>query len=379
MKILFTGGSSGGHFYPIIAVAEEVNAIVDERSLVQPDLYYLAPSPYNDKVLYENELQYIKAPAGKLRIYSSMSNVFDIIKTTFGSLKAIWLLFRIFPDVIFSKGSYASVPTIFAARILKIPYVIHDSDAIPGRANMWAAEKAERIGISYPEAIDHFPKNLQGKVALLGNPVRKEILHPESQGAHEYLGFSRDLPTLLILGGSQGAKTINEVVLEALPDLVARYQIIHQTGEANIQEVKGTAAIVLENHRFAGRYQAHAYLDDLGLRMGAGAANLIISRAGSGAIFEIAAWKKPALLIPLSEEVSRDQRKNAFSAARLGGAVVIEEGNLSPHVFQAEIDRLMARPEHLEKMAESLNTLYRANAARKIAEELLAIALKHEA
>lgn len=376
MKILFTGGATGGHFYPIIAVVQEVNAIVDQRSLVKPELYYCAPTPYNEKALYENELIYLPAPAGKLRLYTSISNVFDLIKTVVGSVKALWFLFKLFPDVVFSKGSYASVPTVLAARILKIPVVIHDCDAIPGRANLWAAPFAKRIAISYPEAVDYFPKEVRDKVALTGNPIRKEILHAES-GAHEYLGFSREVPTILILGGSQGAQPINEVVLEALPDLLEKYQVIHQTGRDHIEDVKNTASIALENHPYANRYQPQAYLDDLAMRMAAGAADLIVSRGGS-TIFEIAAWKKPALLVPLSEQISRDQRKNSYAAARLGGAVVVEQTNLTPHVLLAEIDRMMDKPEKLKAMGEALGTLHHPDAARKIAEEILAIALKHE-
>ncbi len=378
IKIVFTGGGTGGHFYPIIAVAQEVLKIVEERRLIAPELYYISTDPYDEKLLYENEIIFRKAPAGKLRRYASAQNATDPFKTFFGTIKALVMLFSIYPDVVFSKGSYVSVPTVMAARILGIPVVIHDSDAIPGRANLWASKFATRIAISYPQAIEHFSKKIHDRVALVGNPVRREILHLEKEGTHAFLGFTDDIPTLLILGGSQGAEHINSVVLDALPDLLMKYQIVHQTGKANEQDVAGTASVMLEKHPYKHRYKPFGYLDNLAMRMSAGAADLIISRAGSGGIFEIASWGKPAILIPIREAVSRDQRKNAYAVARMNAALVLEEENLTPHVLTSEIDRLFSLPDTLKQMAENITQLYRPDAARKVAEQLVAIAQKHE-
>jgi UDP-N-acetylglucosamine--N-acetylmuramyl-(pentapeptide) pyrophosphoryl-undecaprenol N-acetylglucosamine transferase len=378
IKFVFTGGGSGGHFYPVIAVAQEVIKICEEQHLITPELYYVATDPYDEKLLYEHDIIFKRAPAGKMRRYASAKNITDPFKTFFGTIRALFLLFSIYPDVVFSKGSYVSVPTVMAARILGIPVIIHDSDAIPGRANLWASKFARRIAISYPQAIDHFDKKVQEKVALVGNPVRAEIIHPETTGAHEFLGFSNDIPTILILGGSQGAQHINDIILDALPDLLHKYQVVHQTCKANEVAVTGTAGVMLEDHPYKHRYKAFGYLDDLAMRMSAGIADLIISRAGSGSIFEIAAWGKPAILIPLREEVSRDQRKNAYSVARMNAALVLEEDNLTPHVLTSEIDRLFSMPESLHEMSTNIKQLYRPDAAHRIAQQLIAIALKHE-
>ncbi|NBD74248.1 undecaprenyldiphospho-muramoylpentapeptide beta-N-acetylglucosaminyltransferase [Patescibacteria group bacterium] len=378
MKILFTGGGTGGHFYPIIAVAEEVLRLAEEKNLLEPKLYYIGTTPYNEKALYENEITYLHAPAGKLRRYPSLRNVTDLFKTCFGTIKAIAILLRIFPDVIFSKGGYVSIPTILAARILAIPVIIHDSDAIPGRANLLAAGYAHRIAISYPQAIDHFPKKHHDKVAVVGVPVRKQILHPEHEGAHAFLGFTDDVPTILVLGGSQGAQRINETILEALPDLIDRYQVIHQVGPDHEETVVGTAGIALEGHAFKHRYKGFGHLDDLAMRMAAGAADLVIARAGSTTIFEVSAWGTPMILIPISEDVSRDQRKNAYAVARVGAGHVIEENNLSPHLLVSEVNRIMDNEEQRTQMSEATKELYRPDAATRIAEELLAICIKHE-
>lgn len=378
IKILFTGGGTGGHFYPIIAVAQEVLRIVEERKLIAPELYYIGTNPYDEKLLYEHDIIFRRAPAGKLRRYGSLQNFTDPFKTLFGTIKALYMLFSIYPDVVFSKGSYVSVPTVMAARILGIPVVIHDSDAIPGRANLWASTFAKRIAISYPQAIEYFDKKVRDNVALVGNPVRREILHLEKEGTHAYLGFTDTTPTLLILGGSQGAEPINNIVLDALPDLLMNYQIVHQTGAANVKDVINTASVMLEQHPYKHRYKAFGYLDNLAMRMSAGAADLVISRAGSGGIFEIASWGKPSILIPLRESVSRDQRKNAYAVARMNAALVLEEDNLTPNVLISEINRLFSMPETMNTMAENIRQLYRPDAARRIAEQLIAIAQKHE-
>ncbi len=378
MKILFTGGGTGGHFYPIIAVAEEVLALAEEKRLIAPELFYVGVDPYDEKLLYENGIRYLHAPAGKLRRYPSLKNVTDLFKTAYGFFKALSQLFSLYPDVVFSKGGFASIPTVLAARVLGIPIVIHESDAIPGRANMLAARFAYRIALSYPQALDYFPKKWHEKIAVVGVPIRKEITHLQREGAHEFLGFVPHVPTLLIMGGSQGAKRINDTVLEALPELVAHYQIIHQTGRAHEEEVQKTAAVILEKNPHRGRYKAYGYLDDLALRMAAGASDLIVARAGSTTIFEAAAWQKPLLLIPISEAVSRDQRKNAYAAARAGFAVVVEENNLTPHLLVSEIARVIGDDALREQMARASAQFYRPDAARKIAEVLLGIALRHE-
>lgn len=375
MKIVLTGGGSGGHFYPLVAVAQQIRQLVKERRLLEPELYYLAPSPFDERLLFETGIEYRFLPAGKMRRYFSLLNALDLFKTLVGLLKAALLLFSIFPDVVFSKGGYASFPVVFAARLFGIPVVIHESDAIPGRANRWAGRFARAVGISYPEAAQFFPKE---KVALVGNPVRATMFLQQPEGAHEFLELSRDIPVLLILGGSQGAARINETVLAALPQLLVQYQIIHQTGERNHLEVVGTARVVVTDAALQKRYHPMAFLNELALRMAAGAADLVISRAGSGAIFEIAAWGKPAILIPIPEDIAADQRRNAFAYARAGACVVIEEHNLTPNLFFSEVHRLMEDTALRNQLADGAKSFARPDAASTLANEVLTIALEHE-
>jgi len=375
MKIVFTGGGSGGHFYPTIAVAQEIHRLSEKRRLLSPQLYYIGPTPYDARALYENGIVFRKSPAGKMRHYFSVRNFFDVFRTAVGILKSIVQLFFIYPDVVFSKGGYASFPTLVAARALRIPVIIHESDAVPGRVNRWAGKFAKRIAISYPESASAFDT---AHVALTGNPVRHELFTIASEGGAEFLDLGTEVPTIFIWGGSQGAARINDAVIDVLPALVERYQIIHQTGEGHIEEMRNTAKVVLAGHPYQLRYKPFGFLDALKLRMVAGAASLIVSRAGSGSIFEIALWGVPSIIIPIPEAVSHDQRRNAFSYARSGGAVVIEENNLSSHLLLSEINRLIENKDLLAKMGKAAKGFAKPDAARVIAEEVIELALSHE-
>lgn len=378
MKILLTGGGTGGHFYPVIAIAEEINKITKENRLLKPELFYMSTEPYNEGLLFENSIQFEQVSAGKVRRKSSplnfIMNFVDLFRTGMGVIKATWRIFLIYPDVVFGKGGYASFPALFAARLLRIPVVIHESDSIPGKVNAWAGKFARRIAVSYPEAVNFFKKE---RTAYTGVPIRKDMTETLKAGAYDFFGFTEAFPTIFILGGSQGSKFINEVVMDCLPELVEKYQIIHQTGKNNISITEETANVVLMNSDHKSRYKAFPYLNVLNMRMAAGIADLIITRAGS-TIFEIALWGKPAIVVPIPEPTSHDQRSNAYSYARSGGAIVIEEKNLTSGVLLSEIARIVSSSSEKEKMSRAAQAFSRKDSARLIAQEIMAIALEHE-
>ena len=377
MKIVFTGGGTGGHFYPLISVAEEVNDIIDKQNLIQAEMYYLSNTSYDEGALFENNITYKHIPAGKMRKYFSLKNGLDFFKTLFGLPTAIHVLFKIYPDVVFSKGGYASVPVVYAARILGIPVFIHDSDAIPGRANLWAAKFAKRIAVSYPEAVEHFSKQ-KDHVAYTGNPIRKRIRMPQTKGAHEHFNFSYDIPTILIMGGSQGAEHINSNVLRALPELLKHYQIIHQVGKEKYEAHKGFMDIEMGENENLHRYRLYPFLEEIDLRNAAGCADLVISRAGSGSIFNIAAWSIPSILVPIPEHVSRDQRHNAYAYARAGACEVLEQENFTEHVLVSEVHRVLGDEALMEKMRKGAKSFAKPDAAHAIAQELVKMMVEHE-
>lgn len=374
MKIVLTS-AGGGHFYPMIAVAESLNHFAKNKKILNLELIYISDSPYDQRALDDNYIKYYELKTGKSRIYFSLLNFIDYIKTFFATIKAIFLLYKIFPDVVFSKGGYSSVPVVIAAKFLGIPVVLHDSDSYPGRSTKMASRWAKRIAVSYKEAAEYLPKE---KTAFVGNIVRKDVKDPLHVGAYEYLKLNAALKTILIVGGSQGAKIINDTVVNALPDLIEKYQIIHQTGTKNFDEVKSYTDVILKDNPNKKRYNVYPYLNKLALRMSAGVANIIISRAGAGFIGEIASWGVPSIIIPISKSHGDHQNKNAYNYAATGACSVIEEDNLKPHVLTLEIERIIEDENLMKEMSEKTKELVHEDAADKIAEEIINIALEHE-
>lgn len=375
MKIILAGGGSGGHFYPLIAVTEAIRDIVANEKLLQPKIYYLAPTPYNLGMLFDLEIEYRHIHCGKrLRRYFSLLNIIDILLTVWGFVEAFFKVFFIFPDVIFSKGGIMSLPVVYAGKILGIPVVIHEGDSVPGRANLRAGKFAKKIAVSFAEAGEFFNKE---KVAWTGSPLRKEILIPSKDGAREYLNLEANTAVILVIGGSLGAEKINNTVLDALPTLVEKYEIIHQTGKKNFNEVRDEAGVILENSLHKPRYHVFDYLSPLAIRMSAGVASIVVSRGGSQ-IFEIAAWGVPSIIIPITDSNGDHQRKNAYNYARSHAAFVIEENNLTPEILETEINDILKNKERFERMRQGALSFAKPDAAKKVAEAIVAIALSHE-
>lgn len=384
MKILLTGGGTGGHFYPLIAVAREIIKITREKRIIEPKLIYASDTPYDEKLLFQENIKFFKLPAGKMRRYFSLMNFIDPFKTLIGVVIAVFRLYFEMPDVIFSKGGYASVPALVAAKIFKIPLVIHESDSVPGKSSMFAKNFAGRIAISFAETAEFFQKE---KVALTGNPIRREVIGGNFYEAEDLfkLEFQSkensdskfNPPVLLIIGGSQGAQKINNVVLDALPDIVKEYQIIHQCGKKNFDEIKKISEMILKDDKNKSRYHLYSSLNENELRNASFAADLVVSRAGASSIFEIAAWGRPSILIPLEGSAQDHQKKNAWGYAASGACEVVEEENLAPHILVSEINNIIKNPEKRQKMREEALKFSRLDAAESIANEVINLALEH--
>ena len=219
---------------------------------------------------------------------------------------------------------------------------------------------------------------MHDRIARTGIPIRKALSQVQTEGAQQYLGLEKDMPTILILGGSQGAMKINEVVLSSLANLVPLANIIHQTGRAHIKDIEAVARVVLSKTPSATHYHPIDYLSQTSLQRAVGVTTLVVSRAGANSIAEISLWKKPSILIPIPESVSHDQRTNAYSYAHTGAAIVLEEENLTPHLFVSEIQRILNDPELEKRMGASAEGFTDPDAARVLADEILTIALSHE-
>lgn len=368
MRIAFTGGGSGGHFYPLIAVAEKIN-----QTGSGADLYYLGPEPYNADLLQQQNIKFVKIPAGKLRRYFSIQNFFDIFRAFGGFFVALVKLYTLYPDVIFSKGSYTSVPILLAARFYRIPVVIHESDSRPGRANKLARKFARYIGISYTEAAQFFPEE---KTALIGIPLRQDITNkiPDAKAA---LGIPADLPLIYVTGGSSGAERLNTLILNSLNELLPYFRIYHQAGTENEASVSRTSQALINDQNLLEHYYVGGHLPAQTVAALLSAADLIISRAGSTSIYEIALHGKPSILIPIPEEISHDQRSNAYAYARTGAATVLEEGNTTEHTLEAEIKKILSDSAKYQTMQNATAQFAAPDAAVKIAEILLSIGYEH--
>ncbi len=369
MRIGFVGGGTGGHFYPLIAVVEALAAYPEK-----PELYYFGPEPYNAELLSQHNVTFISCPAGKLRLYFSIQNFFDLFRNFFGIFVALAKLYVIYPDVIFSKGGYTSVPILIAARFLRIPVVIHESDSVPGRANLLARKFAEYIAISYPEAASFFPKD---RTALTGIPIR-QALHTIDPDPYKTLNIDKDLPVIYVTGGSSGAERINDLILECLPTLLPQCRVFHQAGKNHTERVAQTAQTLVTDPILQSRYYLHGHLSGEMVNALLSVSSVVITRAGSTALFEIALHGTPSIIIPIPEDISRDQRSNAYAFARSGGATVIEERNLTETLLISEIRSIMGNQANWQQMSQAAKTFALPDAAQKIAAVLLSIGKKHE-
>lgn len=372
MRIVLVGGGTGGHFYPLIAVSEALRDR-DQALSKQTELIYFGPDEYNRDALARLNIKFEYCPAGKKRRYFSPLNFTDTFKTFFGFFVAIWKLYKLYPDVIFSKGGFTSVPVVTAAWILKIPIVIHESDAIPGRANKLASKMARYIAISYDDTIDHFPNN---KTALTGFPIRKTFL-AQLPNPHEQLGIPKDKPVIFVTGGSLGSLRINNLILDSLDELLPEYTVIHQVGESHYEEVSKTASSLITDLSLLARYFVFSHMNAIQFSAAQQASVLIISRAGSGTIAEISVLGKPSILIPIPEKVSHDQRTNAYAYARSGAATVIEEGNLTDGMLMTEIHKILDNKEQYETMSKAAQAFTHTDAAYTLADTLLNIGEEH--
>jgi UDP-N-acetylglucosamine--N-acetylmuramyl-(pentapeptide) pyrophosphoryl-undecaprenol N-acetylglucosamine transferase len=373
MKILLTGGGTGGHFYPLIAIAEELNRIADEEKIIKFKLYYAADTPYDQEALNREFIKFVPITAGKMRVYFSFRNFLDFFKMGFGVVRGLFTVFKLYPDVVVSKGGYASFPVLFAAKLLRIPVIIHESDTVPGRVNIWSGKFARKVALSFSEAASYFDA---ARVSVTGQPVRKSIVQAAKEGAYQFFELDPSVPTIGIFAGSQGAKVINDALLQVLPELIKKYQILHQTGDKNFEEVKSDVHVILGDDVRRTRYKPFPFLNDLQTKMFGAASTIIVGRSGSS-LFEISAWGKPSILIPYALAHGDHQRKNAYHYARTGGCIVVEEVNLTPSVLLNEINNIVDNQDKYDAMSRHAKAFYKDDAAREIAIETIKIALEH--
>ncbi|MBI3638364.1 UDP-N-acetylglucosamine--N-acetylmuramyl-(pentapeptide) pyrophosphoryl-undecaprenol N-acetylglucosamine transferase, partial [Candidatus Wolfebacteria bacterium] len=311
-----------------------------------------------------------RVASSKIRRYFDPRTLFDIPKFFIGFFQLLWKVFWFMPDVLFSKGGPGALAAVLVCRFYRIPVIIHESDSIPGLTTKISSYFSQRIAASFASVRNY----LKGDIAVVGNPIRRFLLSPgmTQEDAKRTFGFNSARPIILFIGGSQGAVRINDFVLDVFEDLIKDFQVIHQTGIKNFDALQKELRVITKNYaeEEKNRYKPFSYLEE-NLKSAFLAADIVISRAGSLSIFEIAYFEKPSILIPLPEAANNHQVKNAYEYAGTGAAVVIESANLTPNIFMSQLKKLISNPEVMKSMSAAAKNFYKPKAAKTIAEEIL--------
>lgn len=320
-RIVFTGGGTAGHVTPNIALFP----ILKQKGY---DIHYIGSYEGIEKRLIEDyHIPYYGISTGKLRRYFDSKNFSDPFRVIKGFVEAKKILKTLKPDVVFSKGGFVSVPVVRAAASLKIPCIIHESDMTPGLANKLCIPVASKICCNFPETLNNLPAD---KAVLTGSPIREDLTKGNKQKGLELCKFTESKPVIMVIGGSLGAAGINSLIRDSLPKLLNDFQIVHICGKEKIDNL-------LLNKR---GYKQFEYVKDE-LKDLFAMADIVVSRAGANAICEIAALKKPNLLIPLPARASRgDQILNAKSFESQGFSMVADEDELTPMILVEKIHEL---------------------------------------
>jgi len=366
---------------PVLAVAEEIRKIksADEKL----EFMFIGPDSDFNKAISSAGIEVRIIKAGKLRRYFSLENFTDVFKIIFGAIQSLYFIYKFQPDAVFSKGGFASVPSVIASWLLKIPVFSHESDIVPGLANKIISRFAKKIFISFKDTEKYFPGR---KTVWTGSPIRKDILEGDKNKAREIFDLKENIPTVLIFGGSQGARKINEIVLKTLPAILEKYQVIHICGMKNYEEIKNafdktelnsevselSSVLSLANKR----YKLYPYLGDK-LKDAFALCDVIISRAGANSLFEIIALEKPSIIIPLPTSANNHQYHNAEFFAKKGMITLIKEENLTENILTEELSKLLQENNYRDSIIEKTKEYNRnrKNAAKIIAEEIINIKL----
>lgn len=326
--IAFTGGGSSGHVtptFPIIRKAQEAKW----------DVVYFGSTDLEQELLARKSIKFIRIPAGKLSRFFTLRNALTPIRVIGGIFLAFVHLSKINPCVVFSKGGFVSVPVVIAAWLQKIPVIAHESDFSPGLANKLALPFVKVLCTTFKETA--IPQRFKKKVVVTGSPIREEILEGNAERAKAEFKLNGAKETILIFGGSLGARKINEVVFESIGSLVQQFNVVHVCGKGNMRPAL--------SERFP-EYVQREYVHNFGDLLHA--ADFVVSRAGLNSILELVTLRKPHLLIPLSREASRgDQIENATYFQGLGCSQCLPEEELDGPRFIKAFETLRDRRHEL--------------------------------
>ncbi|MED9904604.1 MAG: undecaprenyldiphospho-muramoylpentapeptide beta-N-acetylglucosaminyltransferase [Lachnospiraceae bacterium] len=334
-KIVLTGGGTAGHVTPNIALLPHLKDAGFE-------VFYMGSYDGIEKRLIADfDIPYYGIATGKFRRYLDPKNFTDPFRVLKGYSEAKKYLKEIKPDVVFSKGGFVSVPVVRAAAALKIPCIIHESDMTPGLANKLCAPVAAKICCNFPETLAMLPKD---KAVLTGSPIREELSSGNKINGLDMCGFTANKPVVMVIGGSQGAASVNKAVRAALPKLLKDFQVVHLCGKEKVDN------LLLNVEGYKQFEYLKSELKDIFAM-----ADVVISRAGANAICELLALNKPNILIPLPSAKSRgDQLLNARSFESQGFSIVIDEDYLTEDLLVEKVQELYcSRQTYIDTMKQS--------------------------
>lgn len=382
MRVLISGGGTGGHIYPALAVATRL------RDEYQAEILYLGSDDgLETRLVPAAGLRFATIKAGKLQRYLSWRTVTGVARVPVGMAQAVGIVRRFRPHVAFTSGGYVAVPAGLAARLNGVPLLMHQQDVPPNLSNRLLAPLATRISVAFADSLRYFPAR---KTVHLGNPVRQEILDVRqvpSQEARSRLGLDPALPLLLVTGGSQGARHLNQVVCQALPGLLPSWQVLQISGKNLFDETRTLSEQTLAevSTELKGRYRLVPYMDEE-MPLALQAAEVVLCRAGAATLSELAALSKPSILVPLPPAIgSSPQEANADMFGRSRAAEVIRNIALKPDsilervssnsVFFSELSKMaeragsFAKPEATQEIVQTIATLARVPAQKKASQE----------
>jgi UDP-N-acetylglucosamine--N-acetylmuramyl-(pentapeptide) pyrophosphoryl-undecaprenol N-acetylglucosamine transferase len=370
MRILISGGGTGGHIYPALAVARELRTRYDAEILYLGDANGL-----ETQIVPAAGLPMVTITAGKLRRYLSRRTFTDLARVPVGMMQALRHVQHFAPDVAFTSGGYVSVPAGIAARVESVPLVMHQQDVPPNLANRLLTPFATRISVSFADSLRYFPRR---RTVLAGNPVREEILAmvgADSAACKRQFGLSPDLPVLLVTGGSQGARHLNQVVVDALPELLMRCQVIHVSGNLTYRETSQAAAHQLAPlPALAARYKLYPYLNEE-MPAALAASDVALCRSGASTLTELAALGLPSVLIPLPPGFTGSpQAVNAEMFRKAGAAEMVLDRDLTPKTLGAALYPLLDNTARRTLMSSASRTLGQPEAAATLAELVASVA-----
>lgn len=379
LRLIVTGGGTGGHTYPALTAVRAMRGRFASQDRPLEVLWIGAHESLESRIAASEGIEFRAVGTGKLRRASnplklvSPANVRDMGRVPLGVIQARTLVAGFRPDVVVSTGGYVAVPVGLAAWVCRRPLVVHEQTVRLGLANRVLARVATRVAVSSDSSLPLLPRSARASAVVTGNPVRPEVLRGQADKAVDALGlrgFDRALPTVYVTGGAQGSAQINALVQEILPWLLARANVVHQCGPANLERLRHTAAALPED--LASRYFLSGFVgaelpDVLAL------ADVVVSRSGAGTIAELTALGKAAVFIPLASSAGGEQTHNARHLHEAGAAVALL-GVVSTECLREAVAPLLADADQRAAIAQRAREYGRPDAADRLVDTVLSIA-----